>query len=99
MTVEKLEKRLKLYAQRLEEDPDYEMSDEMQEEYYRLKEDLEEAQNNPDLYENSDLPRLVQEFKQVSSQYENPDDINESMLKMMFPETDGEFDLDEWGDD
>ncbi len=98
MKIEDLEARLNRYEQKLKDDPDYQMTDKMQEEYYSLKHDLADAQNEPHLWESPLLPKLVRKFKQISGEYENPDDVIDSTLKMMYPETDGEFDLDEWED-
>lgn len=86
--MEELKKRLEAYADRLENDPDYEMSDEMQEEYYAIQEELE---MNP----NSVLQR---EFDRLCREYENPDDVTDATLRDMYPDTDGEFDLNEWDD-
>jgi hypothetical protein len=84
--MEELKKRLEAYKQRLEEDPDFEMSDEMQEEYYAIQEELE---MNPNAL-------LQKEFDRLCREYENPDSIIDATLNDMYPDTDGEFDLDEW---
>lgn len=82
--MEELKKRLEQYAEKLENDPDYEMSDEMQEEFYAIQEELE---MNPN-------PSLQKEFNRLSREYENPDGIIEASLNDMYPDTDGEFELD-----
>ena len=79
-----LKKRLEQYAEKLENDPDYEMSDEMQEEFYAIQEELE---MNPN-------PSLQKEFNRLSREYENPDGIIDASLNDMYPDTDGEFELD-----
>jgi len=81
-----LKKRLEQYAEKLENDSHYEMSDEMQEEYYAIQEELE---MNPN-------PSLQKEFNRLSREYENPDGVIDATLNDMYPDTDGEFELDEW---
>lgn len=82
--MKELKKRLEQYAEKLENDPDYEMSDEMQEEFYAIQEELE---MNPN-------PSLQKEFNRLSREYENPDGIIDASLNDMYPDTDGEFELD-----
>lgn len=82
--MEELKKRLEQYAEKLENDPDYEMSDEMQEEFYAIQEELE---MNPN-------PSLQKEFNRLSREYENPDGIIDASLNDMYTDTDGEFELD-----
>ena len=94
MYLGELKSKISLYAHRLEEDPDYEMSDEMQDEYHAIKEELEMAENEPNL--TSEYRVLKTEFDRLCREYENPDDVINDTLSDMYPETDGEFDLDEW---
>jgi hypothetical protein len=84
--MEDLKKRLEVYAEKLENDPDYEMSEEMQEEFYAIQEELE---MNPNA-------SLQKEFNRLSREYENPDSVTDATLNDMYPDTDGEFDLEEW---
>jgi replicative DNA helicase len=82
--MEELKNRIATYAEKLENDSDYEMSDEMQEEFYAIQEELE---MNPN-------PSLQKEFNRLSREYENPDGIIDATLNDMYPDTDGEFELD-----
>jgi hypothetical protein len=84
--MEELKMRLEHYAEKLENDSDYEMSEEMQEEYYAIQEELE---MNPNA-------ALQKEFNRLCRDYENPDGIINATLNDMYPDTDGEFELDEW---
>lgn len=84
--MEDLKKRLEVYAEKLENDPDYEMSEEMQEEFYEIQEELE---MNPNA-------SLQKEFNRLCREYENPDSVTDATLNDMYPETDGDFDLEEW---
>ena len=86
--MEDLKKRLEVYAEKLENDPDYEMSDEMQEEFYALQEELEMSRDSV----------LIRKFEKLCDSYDNPDSIADATLKDMYPETEGEFDLDECED-
>lgn len=84
--MKELKKRLEEYKDKLQNDTDYEMSDEMQEEYLDLKEEIESY---------GDM-NLREKFSRLSNQYENPDSIIEALLKDMYPDTDGGFDLDDF---
>lgn len=84
--MESLKLRLKQFSQRLDDDTEYEMSDEMQNEYWALKEELEML---------GDL-ELLDKFDELCERYETPENIIDGILKDMYPDTDGEFDLDEW---
>jgi hypothetical protein len=83
--MEELKKRLEQYAEKLENDPDYEMSDEMQEEFYAIQEELE---INPN-------PSLQKEFNRLCREYENPDGVIDATLNDMYPDADGEFELND----
>ncbi|SHM84128.1 hypothetical protein SAMN04488057_10434 [Cyclobacterium lianum] len=89
--VQKLAERLKIYEEKLEDDIDYEMSEEMQEEYFLLKEEFHELDSLMMNYDKS----LKLTFNRLSEEYENPDSIKDSTLDMMFPESNREFDLDD----
>ena len=87
--MENLKKRLEVFAQKLEDDPDYEMSDEMQDEYLELQKHIVGCGD----YD------LEERFNQIANEYENPDSVVDGILKDMFPDTDGGFDLDDmWKD-
>ena len=86
MYKDELKLRLQKYAENLENDSDYEMSEEMQQEYYYFKEELEML---------GDIS-LLEKFEKLSDEYDNPESVTDATLNMMYPETDGEFDLDEW---
>ena len=83
---DELKSRLQKYADKLENDSDYEMSEEMQQEYYYLKEELDML---------GDLA-LLEKFEEISEEYDNPESVSDAILKDMYPDTNGEFDLDEW---
>lgn len=84
--MEELKNRMEVYAEKLENESDYEMSHEMQEEYYAIQEELD---MNPN-------PSLQKEFNRLCREYENPDGVIDATLNDMYPETGGEFDIDEW---
>lgn len=63
--MEELKNRLTVYSEKLENDPEYEMSDEMQEEYYAIQEELEMDPN----------PTLQKEFNRLCRGYDNPGSI------------------------
>lgn len=84
-----LKKRMKDYFDKLENDPDFEMSEEMQTEYYELKELI-------DMYEEYDLEI---KFDKLHEDYDNPNSHEKRILKDMFPDTDGEFNIDDFWKD
>jgi benzoyl-CoA reductase/2-hydroxyglutaryl-CoA dehydratase subunit BcrC/BadD/HgdB len=79
--MEELKNRLAVYSEKLENDPDYEMSDEMQEEYYAIQEELE---MNPN-------PTLQKEFNRLCKEFENPDGIIDATLNDMYPDGDDDY--------
>lgn len=83
--MQSLKERINTFAERLEEDEEYEISEEMEEEFFEIKKELEEE------FDNNSLKKL---FISVCSRYDTPMNAAEGILNSMFPETNGEFDLD-----
>jgi hypothetical protein len=79
--MEEIKNRLSVYADKLENDPDYEMSDEMQEEYYWIQEELD---MNPN-------PTLQKEFNRLCREFENPDGTIDATLNDMYPDGDDDY--------
>jgi hypothetical protein len=79
--MQELKSRLSVYTEKLENDSDYEMSNEMQEEFYWIQEELE---MNPN-------PTLQKEFNALCREYENPDGIIDATLNDMNPEGDDDY--------
>lgn len=84
-----LKQRLAQFEERLSNDHDYEMSEAMQEEYLFLKGKIEQS---------IDL-ELQEKFQQLSDRYDNPEKLKKDVLRDMYPETDGNYELDEWGEE
>ncbi|GEM_PF-6681009 len=85
--MENLTEELNEFIKRLETEDDFEMSEEMQEQYFVLKEAITEYRDH----------KLIEKFNQLWEIYDNPDLKEEAILRYMYPDTDGQFDLDEWG--
>lgn len=81
-----LKERLEEFTWKLKNDPDFEMSDEMQEQYYELKEKIEEYRDY----------KLIEKFNGLWKTYENPDQLIKDTLDDMYPATGGEFDIDDF---
>lgn len=91
--MEELRTRLEAHSEKLENDEDYWMSDEMQEEYYGLQELIERYDDH--LNDDVMFQKLKRDFSAVNEEYGTPDSEAEGTLKMMFPDTDGQFELDD----
>jgi hypothetical protein len=87
--MENLTEDLNKFIERLETDSDYEMSKEMQESYFELKDAIEEERDH----------KLIQKFENLWKIYENPDHVIKDTLDDMYPETDGDFDIDDFRKD
>jgi hypothetical protein len=84
--IEILKNRIESFAGKLEEDEDFEMSDEMQDEYFAIKEEIEINIDNP--YLHIEILKLKKQFEKLWRTYENPDNLSNDMMNMMFPNED-----------
>lgn len=83
--MENLTKELHEFIKRLETEEDFEMSEEMQEQYFELKEAITQYRDH----------KLIDIFNQLWEIYDNPDLKEEAILRDMYPDTDGQFELDD----
>ncbi len=61
--------------------------------YYQIKDSIQDIHNNTDIddeqvfeSESQEINRIVKRFEFLSNQFDNPDDIEESEMKGMFPD-------------
>lgn len=87
--MENLTEELNEFIKRLETEDHFEMSEEMQEQYFELKEAIIQYRDH----------KLIDKFNKLWEIYENPDSKEEAILRDMYPDTDGQFDLDDFWKD
>ena len=73
--MENLKKRILVFVDRLENDDDYDMSEEMQDEYHDIVQEIDYHDNS---YELSEL------FTKVTQGHETPDDLYNNILGQYF---------------
>ena len=87
MNIEEIEQNLKILYENLENDLDYNMSDEMQELYYLIKEQIEDFESFYLRDQNSQikLTKVKKSFNQICKEYETPDNVIDDIMSDMFP--------------
>ncbi len=77
--MEELERKIEMLIENLENDQDYEMSDEMQELYNQIKEQIE-IENDAFSNDEGKIKRLKKieiSFQEINKNYETPDNIQD----------------------